>query len=115
MRKFKEKKTIVEFIVWRKYTVHVIISNDVVRSIKKADFSHHLTDDSEPEAMHIFNTKAATSYLFLPFKTSVEVAAHESWHVIRRLLTYRGAELDSETVAYHVGYLAQIVYDYSRT
>lgn len=45
--------------------------------------------------------------LFLPLDVTPDTIAHESWHAVRRMLLYCGAELDNEVVAYHLGFFVR--------
>ena len=102
-----QKKT-VYFAVWD-YYVYVIVTEDFDASADKlklrSDDADSLNDGTTGGAsLHVKDN--AESYLLIKPNATVKVVAHESWHCVRRMLEYAGAELDNETTAYHLGYLA---------
>jgi hypothetical protein len=104
-RKSREHMHEVYFAAFQ-YYVRIIISDDVVVSRKKRDgILGELFDESECLGMHCCNRPDATSYLFLTYHSLPSTIAHEAWHAVRRMLVFCGAELDSEVVAHHLGYL----------
>ena len=54
------------------------------------------------------------SFVFLPYSASVGSIAHESWHVVRRMMEHAGVELDNEAVAYHLGFLVNKIFRFVR-
>lgn len=99
---------IIEFPVLN-YTVHAETTKDLSKTVKR----YPVTEDFDTTgtmacAIHIDNE--GFSFLFLPYKCSPGVVAHESWHVIRRMAEWVGAELDNEMIAYHLGYLTDEVW-----
>jgi hypothetical protein len=106
------RKKIVEFPAWN-YSVIVVVTSNINAAAKKLRL---IAVDEPPPAnkstggLSRHDRDCGESYLFVMPGSSVNAVAHESWHCVRRMLLYAGADLDSETVAYHLGYLAQKVY-----
>jgi hypothetical protein len=69
MKKFKERSKVIKFPVFADYSVRIIVSNDLQRSIKKIfklyDIPHKA---DECEAMHIWIGAVGISYLVFPDK-----------------------------------------------
>lgn len=106
-----ENKMIVKFPAWS-YDIHVILTSDVdltthkiERQIADTELVFSLNSERGHGGCHIAHHKALDSYVVLPMDAPCSAVAHESWHAIRYMLTSAGADLDSETVAYHLGYL----------
>ena len=96
--------TRIEFPVFH-YTVYVEIASD----FKKALRSHKRTKNvpSEPGVrwISVHEAHEGFSFIFLkPDATTGEIA-HESYHVVRRILEFIGADEESEVVAYHLEYM----------
>lgn len=113
----RERKTTIEFPVWSDYTVHVIVTDDFTKSVKK----HCGDDDVEPsyQALTIHcgddgDRDSKESFIFLAPDCVVDLIVHECWHVIYRMMKYFEVEFEDEVVAYHLGYLTQQVYDFAR-
>jgi hypothetical protein len=106
------RKKTVDFPAWN-YSVTVVVTSDINAAAKKL---HLIAVDEPPPAdkstggLSRHGRDCGESYLFVKPGSSINAVAHESWHCVRRMLLYAGAELDSETVAYHLGYLAQKVH-----
>ena len=106
-----EYKMKVQFPVWH-YDIYVVLTSNVDLSTKKISDMINSTElkcgkysDSAHGGCHIAHHKALDSYVILPTDAPCGAVAHEAWHAIRYMLTSAGADLDSETVAYHLGYL----------
>jgi hypothetical protein len=111
----KSKYTTVEFPVFSDYIVHIEITSDIKESFKKYKYTRNLDmslEDTQAVAVHVENT--GMSMIFLPYNASVGTIAHESWHVIRRMMEYLGADQDNEMMGYHLGYLVQKVFNFMR-
>jgi hypothetical protein len=61
--------------------------------------------DDNTNAIAVHEDDGNFSFIFFPYDVSVGTIAHERWHVIRNMMKFVGIELDSETVAYHLGYM----------
>jgi len=121
MRKIKRTKhgdyeLRVKFPVFRGYTIHIIIGDDIMRSIQ-ARYPEHLEseEDQNTSAMtinamendtHIFLTE---SDIFKPYEIA-NILAHETWHAVRAMLLHIGSSVTgtdkttNEVVAYHLGF-----------
>lgn len=113
MRKLKEKTAEIKFGVFE-FDVRVIFSNNPAQSRKKRDRILGEANSAECSfhAAHCWKANEPTSYVFLPIKgLSAGTIAHEAWHVIHRMLKFCGAEIDNETVAYHLGYLVDKIHE----
>jgi hypothetical protein len=108
----KSRITLIEFPVFMDYIVHVEITSDVRKSMKKYPQTKDITDVTNAMAVHVKDEPF--SMIFLRYNAPVGTIAHESWHVIRRMMNYVGIELDSETVAYHLGYLVNKIFRFAR-
>jgi hypothetical protein len=101
------KRTTVRFVVFA-YTFTIIRANDVQASARRLGsdltgcFAAFITREDKP--MH--------GWLVFPPKPSAGMVAHESYHAIRHMLTDVGAELDDETVAYHLHHLVNQVHKF---
>ena len=106
-----ENKMVVKFPAWS-YDIHIVLTSNVdlstgriQRDIEDTELDFSMEHKSEHGGCHIAHKKALDSYVILPMDAPCSAVAHEAWHAIRYMLTSAGAELDSETVAYHLGYL----------
>ena len=106
----------VEFPVFSDYIVHVEITSDLKKSLSKYPQTEVIPDEESDhcEGMVVHDTDGCLSFLFLKHNASVGTIAHESWHVIKRMLDVMGVEIDSETTAYHLGYLVNKVFQFMR-
>lgn len=111
----KSKFTTIKFPVFCGYAVHIEKTTDIGGSLKKYKYTRDLDidlEDTQAIAVHVENQP--TSMMFLPYNAPVGTIAHESWHVIRRMMEYMGVDDTNEAVAYHLGYLSQKVFDFMR-
>lgn len=99
----------IQFPAWRTH-IKLCLTPDVDASIRWRDASYK---DKDTEAMCMFSNSASTC-LILHLDAPPAVIAHECWHSICKLLQNRGAELDNETVAYHLGYLVGEVHKFQK-
>jgi hypothetical protein len=102
----EELKTVVDFPVF-KYTVNVTFCWDVVKSRTRRDkFFGRAYDMGAAAALH--STKAGdgfNSWLHFHYDGTIESIVHESVHVIDTMFKTCGVGEDTETRAYHTGYL----------
>lgn len=110
MKNYSEDKTVVRFPAWD-YDVDVVFSTNVDASIKRRDDNH---EEGTARAICMRSQTHPRCLIIFPYRPKESTVAHESWHAVRRMLTYCGAEYDSETVAYHLGYLVQEITKFSR-
>lgn len=101
----RSRHTIIEFPVFSDYRVHVEVSSDIKKSMQKYPEIKHIDMDDNTNAIAVHEDDGNFSFIFFPYDVSVGTIAHESWHVIRNMMKFVGIELDSETVAYHLGYM----------
>jgi hypothetical protein len=104
--KLREHIAFVYFDVWKFY-VRVVLTNDLALSIRKLD--PEAAKDPGPMTMHSI-TRPNRCCIVLPVDTSDGTLAHEAWHAVRRMFRYAGAELENETVAYHLGHLVEKIH-----
>lgn len=93
------------------YEVHVVFTADVPGSRVKRDNIFGKYDGSPALGLHSYSPEEPFSYLFLRPDAHPSTIAHESWHCVRRMLHYCGAELENEVVAYHLGYLVGFIHE----
>ena len=115
MRKLKKTKyndyeKDITFPVFVGYRVHVVFTDDLRKSRIARYGDKGLSEDAA--ALHCV-AKNGNAHLFFDLsKVSTCIIAHESWHAVRRMLEWAGAELDNEVVAYHLGYIVGLVFDF---
>jgi hypothetical protein len=107
---FGDYATWVTFDVMAGYRVRVILSNDLDKSAEA-----RLND--KPSDVNgggfVFNVKGVgRSYIFLKHDAPECTVAHECWHIVHRIMAWCGAELDNETVAYHLDHMVEKVYQF---
>jgi hypothetical protein len=106
---FGDYATWVTFEIMANYQVRLIISKDLNKSSKARL-------NSQPETFSdgfVFNVKGeGRSYIFLAHDAPESTVAHECWHIVHRIMDWCGAEIDNETVAYHLGHMVEKVYEF---
>ena len=112
----KARLTHVEFPVFSDFIVHIEVTSDFKKSFSKYPLTENIPEEEcgSWEAMTAHDDEGSISFLFIKPDASVGTIAHESWHVIKRMLDTRGVDLDNETVAYHLGYLVDKVFQFVR-
>jgi len=110
----KSKIKLIEFPVFCGYVIHVEITSDIPKALLKYPQTRKIDMDNETQGLAVHDTDAPFSFIFLPHNASVGDIAHESWHAVRRMMEYVGAELDNEAVAYHLGYMVQEIFKFVR-
>lgn len=103
-------EAVIGFAVWSNYQLHIVFTEDIQHSYKKR-YPTGKADVENADGLHVA-TNDGESHLFFPMHATPNSIAHESWHATRRLLEYCGAELDNETVAYHIGYIVGEVHKF---
>ena len=113
MKKTKhgDYEKMVTFPVFSKYRVHLIFAKDIHKSldVRYGDTSRH--GDADAFCRH---SKDGHTHIFMPFGVTDNTIAHECWHAVFEMFDYVAAGLDNESVAYHLGYLVEQVYDFKR-
>jgi hypothetical protein len=106
---FGDYATWVKFEIMANYHVRLILTNDLGKSAEARL-------NQKPEVHgdgFVFNVKGqGRSYLFLKHDAPESTVAHECWHIVHRIMDWCGAELDNETVAYHLAYMVEKVYEF---
>lgn len=74
---------------------------------KHGDVCSKLTANGRTGAMTLHDRNLPTMYVLMPYWCDVGFIAHEVWHIVRAMLTYVGAGLDNEVVAYYIGWLSK--------
>jgi hypothetical protein len=100
----KNRGTIIAFPVFD-YNVYVELTSNIKEALLNHEDTKYVEYEDDTNALAVHVQRNHLSYIFLPHLTSPGVIAHEAWHAIRKMMTYVGADLDSETVAHHLGYL----------
>lgn len=102
----------IDLDIWH-YRVYIVFAKDMEAAAKDLKLTgDHSPDFFETAGAACFHVRGdGTTYMFFPEKNKVNASdvAHEAWHVTRRLLKYVDAELDNETVAYHIGFLVRTI------
>jgi hypothetical protein len=111
----KNKITIVEFPVFGDYLIHVEICSDLQKTVLKYPQTKDVDQLESTNALTVHPHGESFSFIFLKYNSSAGTVAHESWHAIRRMMEHMGIALDSETVAYHLGYLVNRITQFKRT
>jgi hypothetical protein len=109
---YNDYATWVAFDVMANFQVRLIFSDDLRRSaIARLGSPPDIFGDG-----FVFNVKGeGRSYLFLKSDADEAVVAHECWHIVFRIMEWCGAELDNETVAYHLDHLVEKVYAFKKS
>jgi len=113
----KSRITHLEFPVFSKYTMHVEVTTDIQKSLAKYPETEYAMDGEENSNTHAIAVHIANepfTFIFLPYNVSVGTIAHEAWHAIRRMMEYMDVDLDNETVAYHLGYSVDKIFNFVR-
>ena len=110
----KSRVTHVEFPVFMDYVVHVELTSNIYKSMSHYPATKEIPNDGTTHAITVHAHDEPFTFVFLPYNVSIGTIAHESWHVIRRMMGYCDIELDSETVAYHLGYLVNKIFLFAR-
>jgi hypothetical protein len=102
----------VKFEVMANYCVRVIFSNDIIKSAKER-IGQGPGEDADAFCYHVHNK--GLSYIFLPIDAPPNVIAHESWHIVNRVLAHCNVqELDDEVIAYHLDHMVEKVYEFQQ-
>jgi hypothetical protein len=111
----KNRIELIKFPVFSDFTVHVEITDDIEKSIKKYSDIADLADDSDSEADAItIYAGGKVCFVFLNPDASIGTAAHEAFHVVESMMKLVGIKLKGETPAYHIGYITERICKYLR-
>ena len=89
------------------YRVKAVVTDNLGEYGCSLGFHEH--SNRSPEATH-FTNGYESIIAFSPFPSPGTIA-HECWHAVRTMLLNADAELDNETVAYHLGHLVDKISD----
>lgn len=106
----KRRIKVIDFPVFASYVVHIEVTSDLRRSMSRYPQTEMIDVDDDTHAMAVHEAHNGMSFMFLPYNSTPGTIAHESWHIILRMMDYLGVENDSETMAYHLGYLVDQVW-----
>lgn len=98
--------TTVEFPSMGGYVVHVEVARNLKAAMRKYKHTKSIEPRKECTAITVHVCGENLSFIFMRPSPSVDTIAHESWHAVHRMFEHYGAELESECVAYSLGYLA---------
>lgn len=99
--------------VWSNYQVHVVFSEDVFSAFKFIEVRQRWRGNGPGDHCDAFHLSyPGHSWLFYPYGAAPGTITHEAWHCIHKLLTFHGAELSEETIAYHLGYIVDRIYKF---
>lgn len=105
---FREK--IVTFPIFSNYTMVIVVTEEkslmpTVSYISDRDFNRE-PDLSPTCDACTMRARHGHTYIMFTKDATLGTIAHEAWHAIYHMLKdFAGAELEDETVAYHLGYL----------
>ena len=108
----RSKVKLIEFPVFVDYCVHVEFTDNLERSMAKYKQTENIPCGEDTHAIAVHVEDAGLSFMFLPYDVNVGTIAHECWHVVKNMMDYHGVELDSETTAYHLGYMVNKVFKF---
>jgi hypothetical protein len=111
----KSRFTTVEFPVFAGFIVHIEITKDIQKAIKKYPGIASIAgpEDNETDGTTVYDG-GQVCFIFLKPSVSIGTIAHEAWHATRYMLKRVGAKLDSEVVAYHLGYITDKSFQFLR-
>lgn len=112
----KNRSTLVEFPVFSNYFVHVELFSDLKKTLAKYPQTKNIPEKEfeNSDALTVHDLDGHFSFIFVKHNVSVGTIAHESWHAVNQMMNVMGVEIDSETVAYHLGYLVNEVFRFVR-
>jgi len=110
------KLKIIEFPIFSGYLVHVEVTSDIFKSMRKYPCTRGISQEDlkNTHAMCVHDDDGHHTFVFLHPSASAGTITHESWNVVRRMFKVMGVKLDSETVAYHLGYLVDQIFRFMR-
>jgi hypothetical protein len=112
LSKKKDKFTHIEFPVFH-YCIHVEFTSDLKKALQKYPQTKDIDlDEITDYALTVHDEHDGASFIFLPWDCSIGVIVHESWHAIRRMMSYINSDFDNEVIAYHLGYLVDEIIDF---
>ena len=112
----KNKIEVIDFPVFCSYLVHVEIARDIGKALKQYKKTENVPwgDDGHDTAVTISVKNEPLSFIFLQPTNSPGTIAHEALHAMDRMMDYVDVEYDSETRAYHLGYIVNKIHKLMR-
>ena len=104
---------VIEFPVFADTIIHVETSKDFEKTIQKYPCIRR-GEECLCDANALTISAGNVIFIFLRPNADVGAIAHESWHAVRYMLGTLGVDLDNETVAYHLGYLVNKIFNFIR-
>lgn len=96
---------ILNFPVFGDYVIHIEFAQHLHKAMSKYPSCEGGEEFCEDHCDGITVDTHEMTFIFLKPRVSVGTIAHEAWHGVHNMLKTVGVDLDSETVAYHLGYL----------
>ena len=108
--KYGDYATWIYFKVLANYTIRLVFTNDLAASAKERIGS---SPEGSFEAFCYHVKDKGMSYIFLPMDVTESTVAHESWHIVNRMMRFIDVQdLDDEMVAYHLDHLVEAIYEF---
>jgi hypothetical protein len=102
--KHGDYQKIIYFSAWSEYEIHIIFTENIVKSRMGRYGNAGAAGDGRTAALH--TTLLHGSCLFYPLEAGAGVLTHEAFHAIWSMFSWAGVkEWDNETTAYHLGWL----------
>lgn len=110
-KKLKEKTKVIDLKPFP-HQLKLVVTNDLLASEKKIralynDACTKPASNSTTGALAMHSRGTRTMYILMPYTCDIGYIAHEVWHIVRALLTFAGAALENEVVAYYIGWLTR--------
>lgn len=99
----------IRFPVLNNFTVIVEFTGDIKKSLLRREETRQVEIEDGVGGLAVHRADRMRSFVFLKHDSTIGDVTHECWHAIRHMMNHLGIALDSETVAYHLGYLVQKV------
>lgn len=111
----KNRIEIITFPVFSNFVIHVEVTKDIEKTIRKyptiADMAHG--SDNDADAITVYNG-GKYCYIFFHPDATFGTVAHESFHAVESLMKLVGIKMKGETPAYHIGYITERVVAFLR-
>lgn len=104
---------ILDFPVFGSYVLHIEITTDMQASLSKYPQTKSIDADRSP-GITVYVKNEGMGFIFLKHRAGPGEIAHEAWHAVKHMLEYFGVDLDSEVVAYHLGYIVDRIHKLRR-
>jgi hypothetical protein len=103
------------FSVFSDFIVHVEITSDIQKSIKKYPHIADLAEkaDADSDGVTVYD-EGQICYIFLKHDAAIGTIAHEAFHAVENMLKHFGVDFEGETPAYHIGYLVNRAFKFLR-